>query len=141
MEDTYQIVYEDQPEESAWGIIGRGLHAYNMQQAGDNHFQRMCFVLQDEDQAVLGGILCELYWGWLYVDLMWLEEALRGQGYGSRLLIRAEEEARQRGAKHAYLDTFSFQAPDFYQRHGYQVLCELPDFPTGHSRFILTKEL
>jgi hypothetical protein len=53
----------------------------------------------------------------------------------------AEAEARQRGAQHAYLDTFSFQAPGFYKKHGYQVFGELQDFPPGHQRYFLTKQL
>ncbi|NTU64122.1 MAG: GNAT family N-acetyltransferase [Chloroflexi bacterium] len=76
-----------------------------------------------------------------YIDLLWLKEELRGRGYGHRLLMLAEDEARQRGATHAYMDTFSFQAPDFYQRHGYQVFGELKDFPHGHQRYFLTKQL
>lgn len=46
-----------------------------------------------------------------------------------------------RNARHAYLDTFSFQAPGFYQRAGYRVFGELPDFPAGHRRYFMTKEL
>jgi N-acetylglutamate synthase-like GNAT family acetyltransferase len=72
---------------------------------------------------------------------MWIKDELRGRGYGHRLLTLAEHEARQRGAKNAYLDTFSFQAPDFYKQHGYQVFGELPDFPPGHQRYFLTKQL
>jgi hypothetical protein len=56
-------------------------------------------------------------------------------------LSAAEDEARRRGAKHAYLDTFSFQAPDFYEQHGYQVFGTLDDFPAGHQRYFMTKEL
>ena len=62
-------------------------------------------------------------------------------GDGRRLLAVAEDEARRRGAKNAFLDTFSFQAPDFYRQHGYQVFGELPDFPPGHTRAFLTKKL
>lgn len=141
MNTAYQIVYVEKPEESAWGIIGRGLSQYNHQQAGDNKFQRICFVLHGPDETIVGGVLGEIYWGWLYIDLLWVEEELRGQGYGHRLLTRAEEEARQRGAKNAYLDTFSFQVPDFYKQHGYQVFGELRDFPAGHQRYFLTKPL
>jgi len=82
-----------------------------------------------------------VYWGWLYVDLLWIEEELRGRGYGHRLLTRVEDEARKFGAKHAYLDTFSFQVPDFYKQHGYQVFGELQDFPPGHQRYFMKKEL
>ena len=141
MKTKYSIAYVEKPEESAWGIIGRGLHEYNEKQAGDNKFQRLCFVIQSPDEKIMGGVLAELYWGWLYIDLMWIEEELRGQGYGHRLLMQVEDEARKRGAKKVYLDTFSFQAPDFYKQHGYQVMAELPDFPAGHQRFFLSKEL
>jgi ribosomal protein S18 acetylase RimI-like enzyme len=72
---------------------------------------------------------------------MWVREELRGRAYGRSLLTLAEEEARQRGARHAHLDTFSFQAPGFYERHGYRVFGELQDFPRGHRRYYLTKEL
>jgi N-acetylglutamate synthase-like GNAT family acetyltransferase len=56
-------------------------------------------------------------------------------------LTIAEDEARQRGAKNVYLDTFSFQSPNFYKQHGYQVFGELPDFPPGYQRHFLTKQL
>jgi GNAT superfamily N-acetyltransferase len=72
---------------------------------------------------------------------MWIKEELRGCGYGHKLLLAAEQEARQRGARNAYLDTFSFQAPDFYKKHGYQVFGVLKDFPDGHQRIYLTKQL
>jgi GNAT superfamily N-acetyltransferase len=72
---------------------------------------------------------------------MWLPEAVRGRGYGHHLLTLAEDEARRRGARHAHLDTFSFQAPGFYEEHGYRVFGTLDDFPAGHQRYFMTKEL
>jgi GNAT superfamily N-acetyltransferase len=72
---------------------------------------------------------------------MWIKEEFRGHGYGQRLLELAEEKARELGARNAYLDTFSFQALDFYKKFGYQVFGELNDFPVGHQRYYLTKQL
>ena len=141
MKDNYQILYVEKPEESAWGIIGRGLSAYNKQQAGEEKFQRLCFVLQSSENEIVGGALGELYWEWFHLDLLWLKDELRGHGYGHRLLLQIENEARQRGAKNVFLDTFSFQAPDFYKQHGYQVFGELKDFPPGHQRYFLSKQL
>lgn len=141
MDEGYKIVYVEKPEDSAWGIIGGGVSRYNVQQTGDGDFQRLCFVLNAPDQEVVGGVLGELYWGWLHLDLLWVKEELRGRGYGHRLLTIVEDEACKRGAKHVYLDTFSFQAPEFYNRHGYQVFGELQDFPTGHQRYFLRKDL
>ena len=141
MPAEYSIVYVENPEASDWGIIGRGLSAYNQQQAGDENFERLCFALQTEPGEIVGGALGEIYWGWFHLDLLWVQEELRGRGYGQRLLQAAEEAARQRGARQVFLDTFSFQAPDFYRRRGYQVFGELPDFPAGHQRLFLWKRL
>jgi GNAT superfamily N-acetyltransferase len=142
MDEEYQIVYVDNPEESAWGIIGRGVASYNRQQAGDNKFQRLCFVLRGPDEEIVGGVLGEVYWGWLYVDLLWVKDELRGRGYGHRLMTVIEQEARQHhGARNAYLDTFSFQALDFYEQYGYQVFGELEDYPPGYQRYFLRKQL
>ncbi len=138
MADDYQIAYLDEP---AWGIIGPAIDGYNKQRAGEDGAQSLCFVLRAPDEEIVGGVIGATYWDWLHIDLMWVKEELRGRGYGHRLLTLAEERARQRGARRAYLDTFSFQAPDFYRRHGYRVFGELPDFPAGHRRYFLTKEL
>ena len=141
MDQEYKIVNVDHPEQSAWGIIGRGVSSYNKQQAGDDQFQRLCFVLQTPDEEIVGGVFGELYWEWLHIDLLWVKDELRGCGYGDRLLTHVEETARQRGAKNVYLDTFSFQAPDFYKKRGYKVFGELRDFPPGHQRYFLQKQL
>ena len=138
MEEEYRIVSEDKPE---WGIIGPAISAYNEQQAGDDQGRNLCFVVRGPDDEIVGGVIGATYWNWLHVDLMWVKEELRGRGYGGQLLAMAEEEARKRGAEHAYLDTFSFQAPGFYERYGYRVFGELEDCPTGHQRYFLTKEL
>lgn len=134
-----EIVPLDEP---AWGVIGPGINEYNRQQAGDDSSQMLCFVLRGAGQdEILGGVIGVTYWEWLHLDLLWLKAEYRGQGYGRRLLVAAEEEARKRGAKNAYLDTFSFQAPDFYKQHGYEVFGELEDFPPGHRRYFMRKQL
>lgn len=141
MDNEYRVVYIENPEQIVWGIIGQGVHGFNLEKAGDTGFERLCFVLQSPDDTIAGGIIGEINWGWLYVDLLWVKDELRGLGHGHRLLTSLEEEGRQRGATNAYLDTFSFQAPGFYEKHGYRVFGELPDFPPGHQRYYMTKQL
>lgn len=138
MAEEYQIVHVDKPE---WDIIGGGIQDYNTQQAGDDQAKSLCVVLRGPDQEVVGGVIGATYWDWLHIDLMWVKEELRGRGYGHRLLTAAEDEGRRRGAKNAFLDTFSFQAPDFYRQLGYSVFGELQDFPPGHQRFFMKKQL
>ena len=141
MNEEYQIVYVDKPDDSIWETIGGGIQNYNTQQAGADQGRNLCFVLRAPNQDIVGGVIGATYWDWFYINLMWVQEELRGRGFGHRLLTLAENEARHRGAKHAYLDTFSFQAPGFYQRYGYQIFGELRDFPLGHQRYFLTKQL
>ena len=141
MKEKYSIVSINKPDQIPWSIIGGGISEYNEHQAGDDAGQNLCFVLQDPDGGVVGGVIGATHWNWLYINLMWLKEEFRGCGYGQRLLAMAEEEARRRGAKYAYLDTFSFQAPDFYKKYGYEIFGELADFPTGHRRYYLKKAL
>jgi GNAT superfamily N-acetyltransferase len=138
MRENYQIVEVDQPE---WGIIGQGLTEYNTQMAGEDHGQNLCFVLKTPDGEIVGGVISATYWDWLYVNLIRIKDDLRSQGFGRQLLESAEEKARQRGAKQAYLDTFSFQAPEFYQKQGYQIFGELTDFALGHTRYFMKKTL
>ena len=141
MNEEYRIVNIGEPGDAEWSAIGPGVGQYNKQRAGDTKHQSLCFVLRAADESIVGGVIGATYWDWLYVDLLWLQEEFRGQGYGHRLLEAAEKEARKRGAKNAYLDTFSFQAPDFYEQHGYQVFGTLEGFPAGHRRFFFQKEL
>jgi GNAT superfamily N-acetyltransferase len=136
--ETYRIVASESPE---WSLVGGGLHAYNVQQAGDPDSRTISYILCGPDEEAVGGLIGEVHWGWFYINLVWLREDVRGRGYGHRMLALAEEEARRHGARHAYLDTFSFQAPDFYRRHGYDVFGVLADFPPGHQRLYMVKDL
>ncbi len=138
MTDPYTIQQVDSPE---WDIIGGGIDAHNQEKAGDYQAKNLCFVLKDPAGNILGGVIGNTYWNWLSVNLMWLREDLRGQGYGSQLLKLLEDEARRLGATHAHLDTFSFQAPEFYKKNGYEVFGELADFPAHHRRYYMRKAL
>jgi GNAT superfamily N-acetyltransferase len=138
MGGEYRIEYTDEP---AWGEIGGGITEFNRQQVGASDERRLCYVLRAADGEVVGGVIGTTYWGWLQLDLIWVREDLRGLGHGHRLLEQAEEEALKRGATQVFLDTFSFQAPEFYSKHGYRVYGELADFPPGHTRYFMRKEL
>ena len=83
MGEGYHIESMDEPE---WAIIGGGIRDYNNQQAGDGHGKNLCFVLRGPDQSIGGGVIAETHWNWLFVNLMWIKEELRGHGYGHQLL-------------------------------------------------------
>ena len=141
MDKEYNIISLDKPDDSVWDVVGWGIHNYNIQIAGDTQSKQLCFVLRAPDKKTVGGLIGKTYWDWLYIDLLFVKEELRGRGYGHRLLEMAEDEARKCGVKNVYLDTFSFQAPEFYKKYGYHVFGELKDFPQGHQRYFFTKQL
>ena len=100
----------------------------------------MNYVIKNRDNKVIGGIIALLYsWKILFIDLLWVDEQYRGYGYGSALLKKVEDEAKQMGCTLAHLDTFDFQAKNFYLRHGYAICGEIDNCPPGHKRFSLRK--
>jgi GNAT superfamily N-acetyltransferase len=141
MADDYRITQSEKPDDSMWSFIGGGIHQYNVQHGGDPQGGQICFILYSPENEIAGGLIGETHWGWFYINLLFVKEELRGRGYGHQLLTLAETEARKLGAKHAYLDTFTFQAPGFYEKHGYRMFCLLEDFPPGHRRYYFTKEM
>ena len=104
-------------------------------------FASLTLALRDEEQRLVGGLLASTVWNWLAVDVLWVDPALRGRGFGKRLMQTAEQIAITRGCTHARLDTFDFQARAFYERLGYAVYAQLDDFPVGHTQFHLRKQL
>ncbi len=94
-----------------------------------------------EEGALIGGLVGQTFMGWLTVDGLWVAVEHRGRGHATRLMNQAETEARRRGATDSVLDTFSFQAPEFYRKLGYRDFARLDGFPAGHCRHYLTKSL
>lgn len=88
-----------------------------------------------------GGLIGTTHWGWLRVEILAVPQAIQGQGWGQRLLLTAETVARERGCHAAWVDTFSFQAPGFYEKLGYQLFGQLEDYPEDCQRKFYQKRL
>jgi ribosomal protein S18 acetylase RimI-like enzyme len=116
------------------------LIAYNVAAAGPVVLHDI-FVALRKHGELNGACIGRALWGWLYVEMLWIASDLRRRGYGKMLLDKAENEARDRGCKHVFLDTFSFQAPEFYRKLGYAEFGRLSDNPQGHARIFMTKSL
>jgi GNAT superfamily N-acetyltransferase len=101
----------------------------------------LAVLLRDAKGRVLGGLVGHSFWGWAYIELVWLPDGLRRRGHGTRLLALAEAEARKRGCIGIRLDTASFQAPDFYPRLGFELHAVIEDFPPGHRLYQFIKRL
>ncbi len=97
--------------------------------------------LAEEAGVVLGGLAATIVQRWLHVDLLAVRAEARGRGIGRTLMAEAEALARRRELIGVYLDTYGFQAPEFYPRLGYTVFGRLPDQPPGHTRLFFQKRL
>ena len=140
MSEPALVVHADPPDEAVHAVV-RALVAYNATQARDEGWRQLLVDVHDDAGALLGGLAGSTFWGWLFVSHLWVREDQRGAGLGGRLLAAAEAEAVARGCRHAYLDTFSFQAPGFYEKAGYVPFGALEDYPvgTGHRRTFYVK--
>ncbi|MEI5522668.1 GNAT family N-acetyltransferase [Streptomyces brasiliscabiei] len=96
----------------------------------------------DEVDGLAGGLVGHTWAGWLHITYLWVDERHRGAGLGSRLMSTAEHLAtHDRACRSSRLETWDFQAPEFYKRLGYEVVCVIPDYPPGITEYTLTKRL
>ena len=102
-------------------------------------YAELTIVARADDGSVVSAALGDTGRGWLHISVIWVDERFRRQQLGRQLVTMMEKEALQRGCSAAWLDTFSYQARPFYERHGYEVVCTIPDYPQGHEHYMLTK--
>jgi len=104
-------------------------------------WRELTISFKNSKNEIVAGLNGRTSWGWLFVKLVWVREDFRGEGFGKKLMLEAEGEARRRGCRGVWLDTFSFQSPEFYQKLGYSVFATLEDFPQGHRRHFFQKKI
>ena len=121
--------------------LWKGLVKFNRERAGPHHYVRTVVSVRDGKGRLLGGLILESYWRESYIELLWLSARTRGTGFGSRLIEEAERLARRRGSRLIHLNTYSFQAPGFYERQGYRRFGGMTGSPRGESRHFYVKRL
>lgn len=121
--------------------IYENLHAYNAAHCEKAEKQALGVFLEDSAGKKLAGLTGETCGNWLCIKYLWVDEALRGQKIGSGILKAAEDEAAARGCRYAFVDTFHFQAPEFYIKHGYTEVFTLKNYPYTGARHYYTKTL
>ena len=110
------------PSKKEIDFVRESLFQFNNNCVGNDGHTPLNLVEYDADGNIIAGILGGTYWGWMYVDILWVHESHRKKGIGTKLLSEAEKEAVRRGCHHVHLDTMSWQAPEFYKKHGYKVI-------------------
>lgn len=122
-------------------IIFQGLLEHNLARIEDKNPKDLGVYLQDETGKKVAGLIGNTHGNWLVIKFLWVSEELRGHSIGSNILSKAEQTAKERGCKYSFLDTFSFQAPEFYKQHGYKEVFSLENYPVTGKRYYFTKTL
>ncbi len=118
-------------------LVRDNLAAYNQSQTRPGaEAKSVAIIARDDAGEAIGGAVANINWGWLYIELLWVVEAQRGQGVGTALM----DQAIDIGVTRAHTTTTSFQARPFYEQRGYKVFGALADKPPGHALYFLKKE-
>ena len=133
------LTTETEPDKATAHAISNGLDVYNNSAVPGGDWKPLWIVGRDGTGTVQAGLRGVTEFNWLFVNWLWVAEPFRRQGVGSQLLSGAEAIARERRCSSSYLDTFSFQAPTFYEKQGYREFGRIADFPAGHARIWLMK--
>lgn len=138
--DGVDVSVTGAPSAAYLAAVKEGLAAFNrrMAEADDT---TLLGVFAERDEVIIGGATGFSQWGWLFIEYLWVVDEVRGQGLGATLLERSEMAGRERGCGAVWLDTFSFQAPAFYERFGYRQFGQLDGYPPGGARHFLWKPL
>ena len=130
-----------QPADEDTRRLARELQSHAADFIDTDGFESVAVFLRDDKGDAVGGVSGYLNWNWLQVSLLWVDESLRGEGYGEKLMTMIEDLGREKGCTRAHLSTFSFQAKAFYESLGYEVFATLDDYPPGHARSFMRKVL
>ena len=136
-----RIVAERSNKAAVSRAIWKGIINFNRQHAGPLHYERTVLSARDGKRRLLGGLILLSYWRESYIEVFWLAARARRAGLGSRLIQEAEHRARRRGSRLIHLSTYSFQAPRFYEKHGYRRFGGISGSPRGESRYFYVKRL
>jgi GNAT superfamily N-acetyltransferase len=121
--------------------LWKGLLRFNRQHAGPLRYKRTVLCARDAEGKLLGGLIMQSYWRETYVELLWLSERARGAGTGAKLVAEAERRAKRLGSHVMHLNTYSFQAPGFYESQGYRRFGAVSGSPRGERRYYYMKRL
>ena len=122
-------------------IIGDLIRSYNRSKREVAESEPLNLYVEDEHGEIMAGLVAETFGNWLEIEYLFVKEELRGQGIGSQLLQQVESEAKKRNCRYVFVNTYQFQAPAFYQKHGYQEVFTLKDYPCTGQRHYYQKDL
>ncbi len=137
----YTLAVEEHPGEEDVQLVEEKLHEFNMVTTGYYSYPQLAIFVRDEEGRIVAGLTGGVWGGCCEIRYLWVHEALRGMGYGTKLMQAAEREAIEAGCAAIVLSSHSFQAPGFYQKLGYEVVGVAEGYPHGYAQVYLRKSL
>ena len=122
-------------------IIGDLIRSYNRSKREAAESEPLNIYVEDDSGELMAGLVAETFGNWLEIEYLFVKEELRRQGIGTQLLQQAESEAKKRNCRFAFVNTYQFQAPAFYQKYGYKEVFTLKDYPYTGQRHYYQKDL
>lgn len=113
----------------------------NLSEEAISPIEQKNFIVRNEEQEIVGGLTTTSFWHSLHIDFLWVDPAIRGQRVAEKLMAQAEVYARSKKYRLMVVDTFSFQAPDFYRKQGFTEFGRVSNHPEGHSQHYFEKWL
>ena len=138
---SFHITVESNASPDDVAVVRRGLRAFNVEFIGPPNEEEITIFLRTPSRQIVGGLLGDIRWRWMYVARVWIDAAYRGQGHGAALMRAAEARAVESGCLGIHLDTFEYQARPFYEKLGYDLFGTLEGYPPGYRQFYLSKRL
>ena len=135
------IVFIESPTQKEQQYFEDKLLGFNESKIDGYSYDNFVYKIIDDSNLMIAGINCEVGGGWLYIVSLWVEKSDRGKGLGNELLSAAERKAVEKGCHSAYLYTYSFQSPEFYEKNGYSAFGKLDNFCGDHEKLFLKKRL
>ena len=117
------------------------IRAYNRSNREPSKSESLNIYIEDDYGNLIAGMVAETFGYWLEIEYLYVRDDVRRQGLGSKILKMAELESFNRGCKYSFVNTFNFQAPEFYEKHGYKEVFVLKEYPYTGERYYYTKEL
>ena len=137
---SIKVVVDYDPSQTDNAVISEGLIASNAHIVGERD-KAFSIFLKNDSGNVFGGIQAFLDTESVYIDVLWVEEKLQKKGYGTKLLVAVEQEGIKNGCKYLTVDTWDFQAEEFYLKNGYERIGEVKNYWLGHSKITLRKKI